>query len=99
MRIDHRTRSVRFGTDLSEAQRTDLPEGPHVQSMPSEQIRHDNRYNEESFLCLRPVSVVVGLAFAVQISCCLSPKKVQNIIKQLFIYLYAVFIAKDYLYD
>ena len=39
MRIDHRTRSVRFGTDLSEAQRTDLPEGPHIQSMPSEQIR------------------------------------------------------------
>merc|ERR1740128_1380448 len=39
VRIDHRTRSVRFGTDLSEAQRTDLPEGPHVQSMPSEQIR------------------------------------------------------------
>lgn len=39
VRIDHRTKSVRFGTDLSEAQRTDLPEGPHVQSMPSEQIR------------------------------------------------------------
>merc|ERR1719370_2868976 len=39
VRIDHRTRSVRFGTDLTESQRTDLPEGPHVQSMPSEQIR------------------------------------------------------------
>jgi len=39
VRIDHRTRSVRFGTDLAESQRTDLPEGPHVQSMPSEQIR------------------------------------------------------------
>lgn len=39
VRIDHRTGSVRFGTDLSESQRTDLPEGPHVQSMPSEQIR------------------------------------------------------------
>merc|ERR1719370_921663 len=39
VRIDHRTRSVRFGTDLTESQRQDLPEGPHVQSMPSEQIR------------------------------------------------------------
>ena len=38
MRIDHRTGSVHFGTDLSEAQRTDLPEGPHIQSMPSEQV-------------------------------------------------------------
>ena len=40
MRIDHRTGTVRFGTDLAEAQRQDLPEGPHVQSMPSEQIRN-----------------------------------------------------------
>ena len=39
MRIDHRTGTVRFGTDLAEAQRKDLPEGPHVQSMPSEAIR------------------------------------------------------------
>merc|ERR1711970_1627489 len=39
VRIDHRTGTVRFGTDLAESQRTDLPEGPHVQSMPSEQIR------------------------------------------------------------
>jgi len=39
VRIDHRTGTVRFGTDLAEAQRKDLPEGPHVQSMPSEAIR------------------------------------------------------------
>ncbi len=39
VRIDHRTGTVRFGTDLAEAQRKDLPEGPNVQSMPSEQIR------------------------------------------------------------
>merc|ERR1712002_371251 len=39
VRIDHRTGSVHFGTDLSEAQRTDLPEGPHIQAMPSEQVR------------------------------------------------------------
>merc|ERR1712183_262396 len=31
--------AINFGTDLSEAQRTDLPEGPHIQSMPSEQVR------------------------------------------------------------
>merc|ERR1719290_353440 len=39
VRIDHRTRSVHFGTDLTESQRTDLPEGPHLQAMPSEQVR------------------------------------------------------------
>merc|ERR1712059_148628 len=39
VRIDHRTGSVHFGTDLSESQRTDLPEGPHIQAMPSEQVR------------------------------------------------------------
>jgi len=39
VRIDHRTRSVVFGTDLTESQRTDLPEGPHLQAMPSEQVR------------------------------------------------------------
>jgi len=38
VRIDHRTQSVHFGTDLTESQRTDLPEGPHVQAMPSEQV-------------------------------------------------------------
>jgi hypothetical protein len=39
VRIDHRTQSVHFGTDLTESQRTDLPEGPHVQPMPSEQVK------------------------------------------------------------
>merc|ERR1719325_178097 len=39
VRIDHRTGAIHFGTDLSEAQRTELPEGPTIQSMPSEQVR------------------------------------------------------------
>ena len=39
IRIDHRTRTVHFGTDLAEAQSYDLAEGPHLQDMPSEQIR------------------------------------------------------------
>jgi len=39
VRIDHRTGSVHFGTDLSEAQRRDLSEGPTIQNMPSEQVR------------------------------------------------------------
>merc|ERR1719427_2330393 len=39
VRLDHRTGSVNFGTDLSEAQRTDLTEGPNIQAMPSEQVR------------------------------------------------------------
>ena len=29
---------MHFGTDLSEAQRTDLSEGPTIQNMPSEQV-------------------------------------------------------------
>uniref|UniRef100_A0A182J826 Eukaryotic translation initiation factor 3 subunit A n=1 Tax=Anopheles atroparvus TaxID=41427 RepID=A0A182J826_ANOAO len=37
--IDHRNNCVHFGTDLSESQREDHPDGPTLQSMPSEQIR------------------------------------------------------------
>uniref|UniRef100_A0A182N4L8 Eukaryotic translation initiation factor 3 subunit A n=1 Tax=Anopheles dirus TaxID=7168 RepID=A0A182N4L8_9DIPT len=37
--IDHRNGCVHFGTDLSESQREDHPDGPTLQSMPSEQIR------------------------------------------------------------
>ncbi len=39
IRIDHRTQTVHFGTDLAEAQSRDVAEGPHLQDMPSEQIR------------------------------------------------------------
>ncbi len=39
IRVDHRTRTVHFGTDLAEAQSYDVAEGPHLQDMPSEQIR------------------------------------------------------------
>merc|ERR1719347_1361015 len=39
VRIDHRTSAVNFGTDLTECQRTEMPEGPHIQAMPSEQVR------------------------------------------------------------
>ena len=38
VRIDHRTKTVHFGTDLAEAQSHDLAEGPHLQDMPSEQV-------------------------------------------------------------
>ena len=38
VRIDHRTGAVHFGTDLSEAQRTEISEGPTIQTMPSEQV-------------------------------------------------------------
>lgn len=37
--IDHRNHCVHFGTDLSESQREDHPDGPTLQSMPSEQVR------------------------------------------------------------
>lgn len=37
--IDHKKQCVHFGTDLSESQREDHPDGPTLQSMPSEQVR------------------------------------------------------------
>lgn len=40
IRVDHGARSIRFGMDLSEAQREDKQEGPTLQSMPSEQVRN-----------------------------------------------------------
>merc|ERR1712203_910187 len=39
IRVDHRSRTVHFGTKLAEAQSTSETEGPHLQDMPSEQIR------------------------------------------------------------
>lgn len=40
VRINHQTKSLHFGNDLYVAQKDDLPEGPSIQSMPSEQIRN-----------------------------------------------------------
>ena len=40
VRIDHRTQSLSFGTNLGVAQKEDVPEGPNIQSMPSESIRN-----------------------------------------------------------
>lgn len=40
VRINHRTNSLSFGTDLVLAQKEDIPEGPYIQSMPSERIRN-----------------------------------------------------------
>lgn len=40
IRIDHGKQCIHFGIDLSESQREDKPEGPTLQSMPSEQIRN-----------------------------------------------------------
>jgi len=37
--IDHRSNSISFGASLAEASREDLPEGPHLQDMPSEGVR------------------------------------------------------------
>ena len=39
IRIDHQEKCIHFGSDLSESQREDNPDGPTLQSMPSEQIR------------------------------------------------------------
>ncbi|XP_067012039.2 eukaryotic translation initiation factor 3 subunit A [Anabrus simplex] len=40
IRIDHGSLCIHFGMDLSESQREDVPEGPTLQSMPSEQVRN-----------------------------------------------------------
>lgn len=40
IRIDHGKRCVHFGMDLSESQRENIPEGPTLQVMPSEQVRN-----------------------------------------------------------
>ncbi|CAG2060545.1 unnamed protein product, partial [Timema podura] len=40
IRIDHGAKCIHFGMDLSESQREDHPEGPTLQSMPSEQVRN-----------------------------------------------------------
>ncbi|KAM7330417.1 eukaryotic translation initiation factor 3 subunit A [Alexandromys fortis] len=40
VRIDHTSRTLSFGSDLNYATREDAPIGPHLQSMPSEQIRN-----------------------------------------------------------
>jgi len=40
IRIDHGKNCIHFGIDLSESQREDKPEGPTLQSMPSEQVRN-----------------------------------------------------------
>merc|ERR1712226_9917 len=39
IRVDHRTRTVHFGSDLTGSQSYNAMEGPHMQDMPSEQIR------------------------------------------------------------
>ena len=41
MRVDHRTKTVHFGTELAEAQSVTEAEGPHLQDMPSEQVCTD----------------------------------------------------------
>ena len=38
--INHQTKSLQFGNEVFIAQREDIPEGPNIQSMPSEQIRN-----------------------------------------------------------
>ncbi|RNA26224.1 eukaryotic translation initiation factor 3 subunit A isoform X2 [Brachionus plicatilis] len=40
VRINHQTKSLHFGNDLYVSQKDDMPEGPSIQSMPSEQIRN-----------------------------------------------------------
>lgn len=56
IRIDHQKRCIYFGTDLTESQREDHPDGPSLQSMPSEQIR--SQLVNMSSVLHRAVSVV-----------------------------------------
>uniref|UniRef100_A0A1A9W6N0 Eukaryotic translation initiation factor 3 subunit A n=1 Tax=Glossina brevipalpis TaxID=37001 RepID=A0A1A9W6N0_9MUSC len=56
IRIDHQKRCIYFGTDLTESQREDNPDGPTLQSMPSEQIR--SQLVNMSTVLHRAVSIV-----------------------------------------
>lgn len=56
IRIDHQKRCIYFGTDLTESQREDHPDGPTLQSMPSEQIR--SQLVNMSSVLHRAVSIV-----------------------------------------
>ncbi|GBP07379.1 Eukaryotic translation initiation factor 3 subunit A [Eumeta japonica] len=56
IRIDHQKRCIYFGTDLTESQREDHPDGPNLQSMPSEQIR--SQLVNMSSVLHRAVSIV-----------------------------------------
>ena len=40
VRINHQTKSLHFGNEVYVAQKDELPEGPSIQNMPSEQIRN-----------------------------------------------------------
>ncbi|XP_073238688.1 eukaryotic translation initiation factor 3 subunit A-like isoform X4 [Porites lutea] len=40
VRIDHRSKAVSFGLDLHVAHKEEVPEGPYLQSMPSERLRN-----------------------------------------------------------
>lgn len=40
VRLDHRKQCLHFGSELSVSQREESVEGPHLQGMPSEQIRN-----------------------------------------------------------
>lgn len=56
IRIDHQRNSIYFGTDLTESQREYRPDGPTLQSMPSEQIR--SQLVNMSTVLTRAVSIV-----------------------------------------
>ncbi|KAH8295198.1 hypothetical protein KR018_008457 [Drosophila ironensis] len=56
IRIDHQKNSIYFGTDLTESQREYRPDGPALQSMPSEQIR--SQLVNMSTVLTRAVSIV-----------------------------------------
>ncbi|XP_074614008.1 eukaryotic translation initiation factor 3 subunit A-like [Acropora palmata] len=40
VRIDHKTKAISFGLDLHVAHKEEVPEGPYLQSMPSERLRN-----------------------------------------------------------
>lgn len=56
IRIDHGKQCIHFGMDLSESQREDVPEGPTLQVMPSEQVR--NQLVNMSSVLYQAVSII-----------------------------------------
>uniref|UniRef100_T1D215 Eukaryotic translation initiation factor 3 subunit A n=1 Tax=Cupiennius salei TaxID=6928 RepID=T1D215_CUPSA len=85
VRIDHRKECFHFGSELNVSQREEIIEGPHLQSMPSEQLR--------SHL------VVIHSALTKAVSC-IQPDKMKNERKDLskeIVKAYTLTSSKDHM--
>ena len=68
VRIDHRTKSLSFGTDLGLSQREEAAEGPTIQNMPSENIR--NQLTNFGYLLAQAVAKIAPRKVVSMMCCC-----------------------------